>query len=111
MINNLPIFFLGGMKPINEFIRRYALVLVLAGLVDNFKDTWNKMKRDVNKFKEVTDPFIQRYLDTNTSNQDINVLRAALLKATGDEVGLSLERGKWVTMPKRRSILFRRSGN
>jgi hypothetical protein len=93
------------MKFIYEPIRKFAELLVIADLVDNFKDTWEKMGKNPEEFQRITDPFIKRYLDTHVSAKDISELRKAILKATNEEVTLSFEKGKWTTKPKGQSVL------
>ncbi len=93
------------MNSLTNTIKRFAELLVFANLIDNFKDTWKKMEKDPDRFKQATDPFIKRYLETHTSVKDINEVRNAIHKATEEEITLSFDRGKWTTKPKGRPAL------
>lgn len=83
------------MKSLDEHIKRIALSLVLADLMESLKDTWTKINKNIHKFKEMIEPFIKRYLDSHTSFKDLSDLKKAVLRATDNAVGLIFENGKW----------------
>jgi hypothetical protein len=88
------------MKSLNEYIKRVALTIVTADLLDNFKDTWKKVNKDPARFKRVTDPFILRHLGVNANPQDISKLREIVLEATDGAITLTNDGNNWSTKKK-----------
>jgi hypothetical protein len=92
------------MKSLNDYIKRVALNVVVADLLENFQDTWKKVNKDPARFKQVTDPFIKRHLPTDAHPQDISKLREIILEVTDGAITLTNDGINWSTKKKPESV-------
>jgi hypothetical protein len=91
------------MTSIQESIRKFALLLVLADVTKNIKEAWEKSGQDIEKFKRMVTPFINRYLGEEPRPWDYKEISKAITTVTDKQFMLSENKkpgeDKWTITP------------